>query len=273
MSWKKLSCRVTQVGLISLSSLLSLSFLRVSPAIEFISPDESSFEELGMEPEEVQNFIQPGQTNHRRQTAGTKRCPSDANLVVLVPSNLSGLTTQSDPAFFFYFIKYNQELTENNLWIRFSLQDNLEQQEIYQTVIQVKLEKQGISSVTLLEEKQLLTLDVYKTYTWKFQIFSDEDPVGSYVQGLITRVQLPADVISQLEKASPLQQVSIYAQRGIWFDALATLAELRRQDPHNPTLVAKWNELLTSVGLENNVSSAPLILEANSNTFMPVKCL
>lgn len=272
MPWKKLSCKITQVGLVSLSSLLWFSFVWASLALEFRPPDESSFEHLGMESDEIESFIPSRIEHYRRQTAGTKRCPVDANLIILVPSTLAGLTTQSHPSFFFYLIKYNQRVS-NNIWIRFSLQDNIEQQEIYHTVIQPKLNQQGISSVSIPAGNHLFALEINHTYTWKFQIFSEDDLVGSYVQGLITRVAIPVDLATEIEQTSQLKKASIYAHLGIWYDALATLVELRYQDPQNLTLMTEWNELLASVGLENTIYSAPLIPEANSNTFLPSKCL
>jgi hypothetical protein len=54
----------------------------------------------------------------------------------------------------------------------------------------------------------------------------------------------------QLATATPEEQPQIYAQAGIWYEALATLVKLRQDQPQNPALISQWETLLASVGLE-----------------------
>ena len=53
---------------------------------------------------------------------------------------------------------------------------------------------------------------------------------------------------------------ALYAQAGIWYEALATLAELRRSKPNDSVLISAWESLLQSVGLDT-VAKEPIILE------------
>ena len=55
-----------------------------------------------------------------------------------------------------------------------------------------------------------------------------------------------------------LEKASLYADYGLWQDALTTLGELYRADPQNVVLRENWNSLLTSVDLAD-VSDKPLI--------------
>jgi hypothetical protein len=55
---------------------------------------------------------------------------------------------------------------------------------------------------------------------------------------------------------------NLYAQAGLWYDALAALASLRQSQPQNPAFVTEWRELLGAVNLEalanQPISSAQL---------------
>jgi hypothetical protein len=48
--------------------------------------------------------------------------------------------------------------------------------------------------------------------------------------------------------------VSLYAANGIWYEALAAAAELRRTNPQDPN----WSALLQAVGLEE-LASEPMV--------------
>ncbi|NJL62847.1 MAG: DUF928 domain-containing protein [Methylacidiphilales bacterium] len=58
--------------------------------------------------------------------------------------------------------------------------------------------------------------------------------------------------------ATPQQQTNIYAQNGMWFQALTTIGELRRKNPQDTTLKATWNSLLTEIDLIE-IAEKPLI--------------
>jgi hypothetical protein len=44
---------------------------------------------------------------------------------------------------------------------------------------------------------------------------------------------------------------------GIWYDSLATLAELKRRQPNNSTVATSWQEMLKSVDL-SAIAEVPL---------------
>ena len=49
-----------------------------------------------------------------------------------------------------------------------------------------------------------------------------------------------------------------FAEEGIWYDCVATLAKLRASQPNNQNLEEEWLELLESVGL-NQINKAPIV--------------
>lgn len=94
-------------------------------------------------------------------------------------------------------------------------------------------------------------LQVGKEYQWFFSPQS-ENSSGintTFIHGWIERTELSPDRMSQLNNADPLTAVDLYAEAELWQDALTTLAELHQANPNNPTLEAKWNNVLTEAGL------------------------
>jgi hypothetical protein len=63
---------------------------------------------------------------------------------------------------------------------------------------------------------------------------------------------------SQLERGTQRDRIALYQTAGLWYDAIATLAQLRRSSPGDAALKTTWNNLLTSVGLDTIVN-VPLI--------------
>ncbi len=51
------------------------------------------------------------------------------------------------------------------------------------------------------------------------------------------------------EEMTKLEQAALYAEAGIWYETIATLAQLKQEQPNNSNLLSVWEEILTSVGL------------------------
>jgi hypothetical protein len=78
-----------------------------------------------------------------------------------------------------------------------------------------------------------------------------------YVEGAIKRVEADPTLAQRLQRATPQERVAIYAKAQLWYEALGTLAELRRDRPNDSVLADAWSQLLDSVEL-NKISSEPL---------------
>jgi len=55
-----------------------------------------------------------------------------------------------------------------------------------------------------------------------------------------------------------MAKVIAYARNGIWYETLATLAEMRRLAPNDSRLTTEWTQLLQSQGLES-IADQPLV--------------
>jgi hypothetical protein len=190
-------------------------------------------------------------------------CPKvQQDLTALVPftqeppsiTNVWSLTTAAHPTFWFY-IPYSQKDT---IPAKFILQDQ-ELNQVYQQAIALP-NQPGIMSVSLPSDAPVL--DVGKRYRW-FLIFScgkeGQAPLV-YVEGVIKRVTLSPEITKQLQTATPLQKFAIYAENGIWHEALTTLAKLRQKNPQDTELETQWQDLLISIRL-GDVATEPVLLD------------
>jgi hypothetical protein len=85
-------------------------------------------------------------------------------------------------------------------------------------------------------------------YSWTISSQLDAHP-----SGWIKRVELPASVAKRLTEASlsgNVQAPAIYAEAGLWYDALSSLLELVSDHPNNESLRTARRELLRQGGLE-----------------------
>ncbi|NJR66225.1 MAG: DUF928 domain-containing protein [Leptolyngbyaceae cyanobacterium CRU_2_3] len=103
----------------------------------------------------------------------------------------------------------------------------------------------GVVGITLPDT---ITLEAEKSYQWVFMVNCEMDnPI--FTRGNIQKVNLDTALTQQIARSEPLQQARLYAENGIWFDALTTLAVLRMDQPEDQTIAAAWRSLLRSVDL------------------------
>jgi acyl carrier protein phosphodiesterase len=123
-----------------------------------------------------------------------------------------------------------------------------------------KLDKSGIVGVTIPATGNNKSLEVGKRYVWSFSLVCDpEDRSGDLVvKGFVQRIEPQATLKSDLANADQMTKLNVYATNGIWYETLATLAQMRRQTPGDARLTAKWTQLLESQGLES-VAAQPLV--------------
>ena len=205
-------------------------------------------------------FIQPTEDNlsspDYRQggppSAGYLCDRGKIKLTALVPENQIGRTVSEYPQFFFYLPEADAQLAE------FFLQDEKENL-IYQTTLKID-NSPGVMSVSIPANKNVSPLQVGKNYRWSISLICDPQDRSTdvFAAGIVRRVELSADIRSELEKADPRQKAVIYAQTGIWQDALGTLAAARRANPNDPNLAADWKILLDSVKL-GEIAKEPIV--------------
>jgi hypothetical protein len=200
----------------------------------------------------------PSQTagGGRRQGGICSNSPAsnlEQSLVALMPSNTPGLVVADRPTFLFYVPRTSAKTAE------FVLDDVKSGQRVVRAVVNIP-ESPGIYS---FKPELSAPLQLDRDYTWVFSMVcgTEGDVEDALVRGQVRRIQLDPALASQLEKATPLEQVTLYAKSGIWFEAVNGLVTLRSTKPNDPELTAAWQKLLKSVGLDA-IATAPLKLAA-----------
>lgn len=192
-----------------------------------------------------------------RQRGGASRtgnCPSVPQpLTALVPASnnsVLGLTTAAHPTLWFY-VPY---VLNSDHPAEFVLLDDRNRY-IYQTTLaDAQTEETGIIRIALPET---IALEPNKLYRWAFTVNCGADS-SVFTLGGIQRVTIDTALGAQIEQATGFDRANLYAQNGIWFDALTTLAVLKQENPSDATIAAAWESLLQSVALED-VANQPFV--------------
>jgi Domain of Unknown Function (DUF928) len=111
----------------------------------------------------------------------------------------------------------------------------------------------GIIGVEIAKSQKPLELNQHYHWTLKAKILCGGSvPEKKFVDGWIQRVSLPGGIDMS---SNPTQ---IYVDRGIWFDAVTSLAQQRLKEPNSAQLKQDWRNLLGSISLEK-IAEQPLL--------------
>jgi hypothetical protein len=260
---------MTRINFLSLQKALALcaTFLLVNSTQLSAQSQQSNTAKI--------RFVQPAlerQPENRgaprdRRGAGTRRnCPvTNKPLTALVPlvsitanhkqvttgtattQYALSLTTAEHPTFWFY-VPY---VTKNINSAKFVLLDEKNNSVTTQPIPIPLSNTPGVIRVSVPATEKPLSIGQY--YHWYFLMDctpqSRSEDIA--VEGLVQRIAPKQELTSRLVTATPRQRVALYAQAGIWQDALTTLAELRIRQPQDTALATDWKDLLDSVGLDN----------------------
>lgn len=173
-------------------------------------------------------------------------------LTAVMPVDNVGLTLAEYPTFFVYVPQTSAKAVE------FVLLDE-KYADVYTTTF-TPIGTPGIVSIRLPADGKVLPLAIGKGYRWFFSMICDADDRSEdlVINGGIQRIEPPQQLVSSLQKAAVGERPTIYAEAGIWYDTIITLADLRRSSPNDLNLALDWTQLLESVGL-NQISREPLV--------------
>lgn len=214
-------------------------------------------------------ITQGGGTRSPRATCVS---PNSLALAPLVPHSAIALTQAAYPRFFWYFPQTQARRAEfrllsvvrdgNRLW------DDLL---IYQTEFQISGDE-GIASLQLPSTLNLPPLEVGQPYRWYVSLLCDpNDPTHNItVNGWVERSTLNPSQSQALQQLTGNDRANLFAQEGLWFDTLATLADLQCQNPQRPTSAPAanfWRELLADEDIAlDQFSQAPLLTSCPTAT-------
>lgn len=178
-----------------------------------------------------------------RVTGGSRGSgDSTVTLDVLAPDE-TGLTTKEEPSLLWYQSKPAQAKFELTL-----LEENKPK-----PLLQVKAKgngQAGIQRIKLSDHNVKLTPGI--EYQWVVALVTDPDNRSSdlVASGVIKRVQVSADLKGKIAAANTASLPAVYAEAGIWYDALSVLTDQIESDPGNKSLRETRADLLRQVGLK-----------------------
>lgn len=193
------------------------------------------------------------------------------SLAALLPDTNLGLVVAEQPTFFWFMP--NVETPEPAV-IEFVLSaTDSSGLDIDPPLYNTRFSAQGLSGISnLTVPADRPSLEVGRDYRWSLSIICNPEDRSQdeEVSGWIRRIAPDPALATKLEKADPTEYPAIYAEAGLWFDALRYLAALRRQSNNDTTLTSDWSSLLKAVGLVQ-VADKPLTCVAPS-TESTVQC-
>jgi len=178
-----------------------------------------------------------------RVTGGSRGSGDDQiTLDVLAPDE-TGVTTQEQPSLYWFQSKPAKAKFELTL-----LEENKAK-----PIVQVMVErstKAGIQRLKLADHGAKLATGV--EYQWVVALITDADNRSKdlVASGVIKRIEPSADLKEKISKASAASLASVYAEAGIWYDALAVLSDEIDAQPDNKDLRQARADLLQQVGLK-----------------------
>lgn len=186
----------------------------------------------------------------RREGAGTRspvdRCITGTKpLTGLIPANNFGTTTSQTPTLLWYVPSTGAKTAELRL---IDDHDN----ELFTTTLPLA----NIPGIVSLQLPAQVTakMAAQKDYHWQFSLTCNTtDPSKNpFVEGVLQRVTAESGVQQQLKTAgNSRDRATVFAEAGIWHDAIAVLAKERCAKPTDANVNTSWKTLLTSVGLQD----------------------
>lgn len=178
-----------------------------------------------------------------RVTGGSRGSgESQISLDVLTPDSV-GLTTMEQPSLFWYQSKPATALFEMTL-----LREDRDDPVMKITVDRAATA--GIQRVNLADHNVKLTAGV--EYQWVVALITDPENRSSdlVASGIVQRIEPPDELKNKLSTAPPADKAGIYAEAGIWYDALTSLCNEIDSQPDNKILRESRSKLLHQVGLK-----------------------
>ena len=255
MKWTQYSIFIGMALGLELAIVNSTSAIASSITIELHGNGNPSMQRL-KEIQLAQSNPPPPPTNPGSSSAGGRRdpsnCPQDpvtttSLLTALSPLTKPGLTLAERPTFLVYVPKTSAKNAE------FSLRNRM-RQGVYRTMVALSTTP-ALISITL--PAQVPPLEVGKPYTWSFAIICNADDRlnDRFVTGMVQRIALDATRLRQIQQASPRAQIALYQKADLWYDAIALLYQLKRNQGNDPGISTAWRELLQAGGVDTIIDS------------------
>jgi hypothetical protein len=204
-----------------------------------------------------------GEPGDRGQGGAQRGCEVTALVPITKTNDRSlawGTTTRDRPTFWLHLQRPNNITTNLNLQLELKA---LNQPQHSSHTSNFTLEEVPAGIISFTPNNTVPPLEVNQTYHWSLKVYCNQDEQFVRTQGTIRRVALSAETQKQLNGKTPLEQASVYARQGIWFEALTTLGtEIRNSQDEGA--IATWQSLLKQANLQRS-ATAPITACCTTN--------
>jgi hypothetical protein len=168
-------------------------------------------------------------------------------LYTLTPTSGKGLTTQAQPSLFTF---QSEGVPSLEYRVTISEPSNPKPLFIYAASSSAK----GIHRVDLSQFD--ITLKPGVTYEWTVALRPNPKKRSDdlIARGTIKRIEPSAELTEKLKSAAAADYPAIYAEAGLWYDALAAISDQIAANPKDKELVEMRDSLLQQVELKQAVS-------------------
>jgi hypothetical protein len=191
----------------------------------------------------------------RRVGGGTRGLSDSAEiptLAVIAPEH-TGLTVSAQPTLYWYVsnsvnVPFRFTLTYDDSEVeagKISLEDSIDP--VLET--QIPNPASGIQDIDL--SKYNVTLKPELVYRWSISMIAEGMRSNDIVtEGTIKFISKPDNLDAELSKADEKRFAYVYAQEGIWYDAIESLSEMISKYPNDKQFIEDRDSLLKQVGLD-----------------------
>jgi hypothetical protein len=166
---------------------------------------------------------------------------ADLELSVLAPDH-TGLTTKSQPTLYWYLSK------PANARLDVTVINDTDIDPLLEKVIGVPTSA-GIQQLDLAEVGTKLEPGI--EYRWFVSIIPDEEQRSNDIvaSGTIEYTAPEAGLESRISTSDEVEQAAVFAENGVWYDAIDSLSRAIEQNPDDASLHALRAAMLEQVGL------------------------
>lgn len=189
------------------------------------------------------NPTQTSGAGSRGQSAG---CPAvEIPLTALVPTSIDsdfvwGRTLEARPTFWVYVPYTLTPKLPGELRLK---EQDPEGNSRNQTIVRITNADPGVMGIRLPSNKTLATNQLYY---WSFVVLCDSSDASAnqFVKAAIQRV-----APKRVNLSAPGQKAALYAEAGLWYDAITQLGKTLHDRPQDTRTLEDWTTLLTDSGL------------------------
>ena len=177
-----------------------------------------------------------------RVGGGTRGIQRDVFMLSVLAPDHSGLTISEQPSLYWFISG------PTSLPVELTVMDPEGVQPILETRLPAPVQA-GIHRVRLADHN--IRLKPGAAYRWFVTVVPDSDRRSKDILagGAIERVDVPGDLKTKLATANKSQLFSLYAEAGLWYDAIAAISEMIEAAPQDQALRKQRTALLSQVGL------------------------